>query len=152
MRILRPRRTAGNQTERRTGAAMVETALVLPIMMMVILGIVEFGRAFMVCQLLTNAAREGGRSAVIPGSTSPQVTADIQGLVANTVGVDTTEVAVSILVTPYAGGNSHSDLSLAQKRDLCDIRVVVAYDNVSFVPAKWMTGVNLTGQTAMRHE
>ncbi|MCA9030867.1 MAG: pilus assembly protein [Planctomycetaceae bacterium] len=131
---------------------MVETALVLPIMMMVILGIVEFGRAFMVCQLLTNASREGGRAAVIPGSTSPQVTADVQTLVANTVGVDTTEVTVGITVTPYAGGNPHSDLSLAQKRDLCDIRVVVAYDAVSFVPTRWLTGVNLTGQTAMRHE
>ncbi len=35
--------------------------------------IFEFGRAYQMTQVLTNAAREGARVAVLPGSTSDQV-------------------------------------------------------------------------------
>ena len=47
-----------NRRHDRRGAALVEMALVLPIFFGVVLGIVEFGRAMMVSQMVTNAARE----------------------------------------------------------------------------------------------
>jgi Flp pilus assembly protein TadG len=43
------------------GAAAVEFALILPILLLLVLGLVEFGRAFNVQISLTNAAREGAR-------------------------------------------------------------------------------------------
>jgi Flp pilus assembly protein TadG len=78
----------GLRTER--GAAAVEFALVLPILLVLIFGIVEFGRAFQVRATLEAAAREGARvmavqndpaaarTAVQSASTSlnPSVTAD----------------------------------------------------------------------------
>lgn len=51
------------QSER--GAAAVEFALLAPILIMLILGIMEFGRAYNVQVSLTNAAREGARSMAI---------------------------------------------------------------------------------------
>ena len=48
------------------GAALVETAFVLPIMLLVCVGILEFGRAYQTWQVITNAAREGARVAVLP--------------------------------------------------------------------------------------
>ena len=131
---------------------MVETALVLPIMLMIILGIVEFGRAFSVSQLLTNAAREGNRMSVLSGVTTQNVIDEVHLLTTSTVGVSSSNVAVQVTVTPFAGGAQHSDLTLAQKRDLVDVRVTVAYQNVSLMPVRWMQGVNLVGQSAMRHE
>jgi len=72
------------------------------------------------------------------------------------VGVNPDDVAVDITVTPHISNKTttteHGDLSIAQKRDLCSIRVTVPYDKVSLMPVKWLTGVNLTGQAAMRHE
>lgn len=50
------------------GQALMETALVLPIVLLVAVGIFEFGRAFQTWQILTNAAREGARIAVLPGT------------------------------------------------------------------------------------
>jgi Flp pilus assembly protein TadG len=41
------------------GQALVEVALMLPIMLLLILGAVDFGRLFMTKFILTNAAREG---------------------------------------------------------------------------------------------
>src|SRR3712207_104148 len=51
------------------GAALVETALTVPLILLVTVGIFEFGRAYQTWQVLTNAAREGARVAVLPGAT-----------------------------------------------------------------------------------
>ena len=49
------------------GAALLETAITLPLVLLVCVGIFEFGRAFQTWQVITNAAREGARMAVLPG-------------------------------------------------------------------------------------
>ena len=48
------------------GTAILETAMTLPLLLLVTIGIFEFGRAFQTWQVLTNAAREGARVAVLP--------------------------------------------------------------------------------------
>ena len=60
------------------GSALVEMALTLPLMLLVSVGIFEFGRAYQTWQVLTNAAREGARIAVLPGSTDQNVNARVQ--------------------------------------------------------------------------
>ena len=50
------------------GAAIIEVALTLPLLLLVSVGIFEFGRAYQTWQVLTNAAREGARVAVLPDS------------------------------------------------------------------------------------
>lgn len=49
------------------GTALLETALTLPLLLAVGVGIFEFGRAYQHWQVLTNAAREGARVAVVTG-------------------------------------------------------------------------------------
>ena len=51
---------------RQRGAALVESAMVIPILLLISAGIFEFGRAYQTWQVLTNAAREGARVAVLP--------------------------------------------------------------------------------------
>ena len=51
---------------RERGAALLETAIALPLVLLFSVGIFEFGRAFQTWQVLTNAAREGARVAVLP--------------------------------------------------------------------------------------
>ncbi|HXD20815.1 MAG TPA: TadE family protein [Vicinamibacterales bacterium] len=55
------------------GAALLEMALTLPMMLLVAAGIFEFGRAYQTWQIITNAAREGARIAVLPGTTDTMV-------------------------------------------------------------------------------
>lgn len=57
----------------RTGAAVVEFAIVAPLLFMLTLGMMEISRMVMVKQLLINASREGARLAVLPGATSAEV-------------------------------------------------------------------------------
>ena len=49
------------------GAALVEFALAVPLLLVVIAGIVDFGFAFQRYEVITNAAREGARMATLPG-------------------------------------------------------------------------------------
>lgn len=65
--------TRAGASSRRRGAAMIEFALVLPIFVALMFGILEFGRAFMVQQIITNGAREGARLAILAGSTEASV-------------------------------------------------------------------------------
>jgi Flp pilus assembly protein TadG len=51
------------------GSALLETALTLPLLLLVSVAIFEFGRAFQTWEVLTNAAREGARVAVLPNTT-----------------------------------------------------------------------------------
>lgn len=142
-----------NQKPERDGAALVETALVLPIFFMIVLGIIEFGRAMMVAQLLTNGAREGTRVAIMPGSTNTEVETAVKSFVTNSVGVAANKVTVNITVTPAAGNpNPGNNVALANKRDLCTVVVQVAFSDVDYLPGKFLGGSQLIGQSAMRHE
>jgi len=50
------------------GQAMVELALILPILLLLIFGIIEFGRIFSTQLIVTSCAREAARSAVVGAS------------------------------------------------------------------------------------
>ena len=62
-----------NTRRRERGAALVEAAITVPIILLISVGIFEFGRAYQTWQVLTNAAREGARVAVIAGTTDAEV-------------------------------------------------------------------------------
>ena len=94
-----PRRTV--RSER--GAALVEAAFALPLLLLVCVGIIEFGRLYQTWQVMTNAAREGARVAVLPAQPNGGVDARVRqylqmgGLNSdNTVGVDVTAVDLSL--------------------------------------------------------
>lgn len=50
------------------GAALVEAAVTIPLLLLIAVAIFDFGRAYQTWQVLTNAAREGARYSVTPGA------------------------------------------------------------------------------------
>lgn len=86
---------------KRRGAAAVEFALVAPLFFLLIVGMLEFGRAVMVQQILTNAAREGARAAVLDGATANGVRNSVTtylsnaGITGSTVQITPTEPATA---------------------------------------------------------
>jgi Flp pilus assembly protein TadG len=141
------------RNQKRRGAAMVEMALVLPIFVTVVLGIVEFGRAMMVAQMCTNAAREGVRLAVLDSSTNAEVEQAVKDLMVSSAGVSAGNVTATITITPAAGNpNPGNNLSQAGTRDLVRVRVSVPFDQVAYVSGDWLAGKTLASEAAMRHE
>lgn len=60
------------------GTALLEAAITVPIVLLIAVGIFEFGRAYQTWQILTNAAREGARVAVLSTSTESGVTSRVR--------------------------------------------------------------------------
>jgi Flp pilus assembly protein TadG len=84
---------------------MVEFALVLVILMLLVVGIVEFGRVWNMYQILANAAREGARLASLPAgfTTAAAVTAKVQSYL-STGNVDPSKAVVTIGGAGVDGG------------------------------------------------
>lgn len=51
----------------QSGAEVIEFALVLPLLLLIVMGIIDFGLIFRTYEVITNAAREGARIGVLPG-------------------------------------------------------------------------------------
>jgi Flp pilus assembly protein TadG len=73
--------------DRDDGAELIEMAIVLPLLLLLIMGIFDFGFLFQRYIVLTNAAAEGARVASLPGYTAADVTARVSAYAINS-GVD----------------------------------------------------------------
>ena len=140
----------------RSGAAAVEFALVLPLFLAIVLGIVEFGRAMMVGQLVTNAAREGARLAVLNGATNDQVEAAVLDNLQRTLGISTESssgVSVEFTVEPDTGHPDAGDeVANALTRDLCTVEVRVSHELVKYHSLTYLANSDFVARSAMRHE
>jgi Flp pilus assembly protein TadG len=65
------------------GSALVEAAITIPILLLITVGIFEVGRAYQTWQVLTNAAREGARVAILPNTTAGTVTSLVRTYMTN---------------------------------------------------------------------
>jgi Flp pilus assembly pilin Flp len=82
MRSVRGR--CGKFVRDESGAAIVEFALVMPILALFLFGIIDFGRAFYTMNNLVSAAREGSRlAAVLAAPLDPASQANIRTRVRN---------------------------------------------------------------------
>jgi len=89
------------------GAASVELALVLPVLLLVVFGIIDFGRAYNSKILVGAAAREGARVAAHGGSRT-----DVEGQVAK--AMDGATVTVE---TPALCDEEEADATVAVSLD-----------------------------------
>jgi Flp pilus assembly protein TadG len=105
MREKRIRNTLGNEK----GQSLVEFALVAPMLLLLVIGIAEFGRAWMTQNILTGAAREAVRLLAVPAPAGGPAAANARvvavltsaGITANNISVNdnTSFQAVSVSVT-----------------------------------------------------
>jgi Flp pilus assembly protein TadG len=108
------------------GAAAVETALVLPILLLLVFGIIDFGRMLNAQITLTEAAREGARAVALDSAPEPRVATATQGL----GGLD----AVDISIEPEQGcGSSPSPDD--------DAQVTVTYTFSFITPVGALAGI-----------
>jgi Flp pilus assembly protein TadG len=92
------------------GQALLETAMVLPLVLLISVGIFEFGRAYQTWQVLTNASREAARIAILPGTTDSDIRTRVQQYLTNgqipnpssaTVAIDRTKtVSIGLGTAP----------------------------------------------------
>jgi Flp pilus assembly protein TadG len=125
----------------RRAAAAVEFAVVAPVFLLLVFGMIEYGRMVMVYQVLTNASREGARVAVLDGATTASVTAQVNSyLTSGSVS------GATVTVAPNPPTN-------AQYGDPVTVTVSVPFSQVSWLPSPMYLGTTtLTSATVMRRE
>ena len=82
------------RSQKRRGAAMVEAAFVLPVFFTFVFGMMEMSQMGMTAQLITDAALEGCRVAVIDGKTQTDVNDTVQTIM-NSVGITKYSMAIT---------------------------------------------------------
>jgi len=98
-----------NFGKRQEGQSVVEFALVLPIFILLLMGIIEFGRIWMTMNVLSSASREGARIAAVTGPDASRVNNTVQSalssasLPSGTVSINgpngNSEVTVTVQIT-----------------------------------------------------
>lgn len=135
----------------KRGAATVEFAVVLPILLMIIFGILEFGRVLYVDQSLSWAAREGARIAALPGTDNTQVT--------NAVNEKLSESGLTADNVSFKNANDDtiitdiSDSSQAPPGTPIKVIIAVNYSNVAYLISGFFPSLQtaqLTGEAVMR--
>lgn len=82
---------------RDSGSVLVEFALVVPILLVIFAGIVDFGLMMQRREVVTNAAREGARIAVLPGYDAADVQARVNAYLDNGIAAGASASAVTTL-------------------------------------------------------
>lgn len=115
----------------RKASALVEMALVLPILTLMLVGILEFGRILMVKQVITNAAREAARVGVIYSD--------------DTQALETAQSAAENYIT--ASGVALEKATVAPQFTIVgtdDALAVVVDYNYDSLLAGWIPGIDAT--------
>ena len=95
-------RLAGSPGKREDGQSLVEFALVVPIFLLVLFSIVDFGMAFHAWITVTNSAREGARVGAVR-ATSPQIEQRVRDTAES---LDQANLTVSVTNAEGAPGGS----------------------------------------------
>jgi len=140
-------RGARKRRDGQRGAAIVEFALVLPLLLTLVLGAIDWGWYFFIDQLVTNAAREGARAGTMlpPTSSDSDATAAATGASNNyltSVQLKATGVAATTVTVTTAGGSTKA------------VQVTITYPVGSltgFMPPALLP-VNAVGLSVMRRQ
>jgi Flp pilus assembly protein TadG len=139
---------------RQRGAAAVELGLSLPLFLILISGVWEVGRIVEVQQVLSNAAREGGRQAssgLITTSAVQQVVSSYVKLALNdndSTGATGVARTQNLTVTVSDVTNPNTDPSVATQLDVFQVTVTLPFKDVRWVNLPLVTtdSTILTGQ------
>ena len=102
----------------KKGQSLVETAIILPIILILIMGIIDFGLLFNNYILISNAAREGARNAALGGEDA-LVVQTVQNM---TTALDITKMTITI--SPGYSSRNHG----------VGVSVTVTYKNTMLTP------------------
>lgn len=146
-RLLRQRYRNPGRSGVRSGAAMLEMAIVLPIFLMLVLGIIEMGRVMMINQMACNACREGARRAVIPGMTDDTVMGIVNGYL-DAAGISPTGRSVKLMDS----GGSEVSLATIGSHESVTLEVSFPYAENTWGFTAIMGATQSVNQATMRRE
>lgn len=133
----RMRRSMRRLLRSERGASAVEFAMILPILVLLVVGIAEFGRAFQVKGTLAAAAREGVRTMALQNDQAAARTMVENVAASLNPAVTDADISISPAACPTTYPNN------------TDVTLTISY-HLPFFTGFFGSGVDLTGQGVMR--
>lgn len=131
----------------KRGASAVEFAIILPLLIVLVFGIIEFGAFLFNQQVITNASREGARRGIV--SQSPRVTDGEIGSVVDSY-------CTNHLVTFGTANNPVTSVTRTGTSFGDDLKVTITYNYSFLVIPSFVPGVTsprtMTASTLMKYE
>jgi Flp pilus assembly protein TadG len=121
----------------RCGVAAVEFAILLPLIMALLFGTIEVGRLIEIQQIMSNAAREGGRQA----STGQLTNAQVQQVILDyltAASIPTANATVTVTNLTSSG----VDALRAAQMDQFQVNVSLPFSDVRWVALNWFVPAN----------
>ncbi len=117
----------------RSGTAAVELAVVAPLVLILLLGLLEFGRMVQVNQIVSNAAREGARQASTGTATYANVQTTVQNYLTRAGITNQTGLVVNVYDVTQGNSGPQFNPSTAAWMDQLQVYVSLPYSNVQIV-------------------
>lgn len=136
----------------QTGSNIVEFALILPLLLVLVFGIIDFGLALFDKAVITNASREGARAGMVfkvPRLTDAEIEAVVQTYAGShlvTFGTPNLQTTITRIDVDGLAGNMSSG-------DTLSVRVEYPYNYLvmnKLIPA--LGSLNLSSTSVMRYE
>ncbi len=118
------------------GASAVEFGLILPLLLLLVLGIVEFGHAFQVHGTLSSAAREGARAMALRNDQDQARDAVREAAAALDPGITDAQITIDPPACPFGATG-------------VNVRLTIDYP-MPFLTDFFGSGVGMTGTGVMR--
>lgn len=143
----RPPRRRGRR--RREGQSLVEFAVVLPVFMLILAGIIDFGMGLYSQMTVINAAREGARLGVVQPGDLPAIEARVEAMAA---GLDASQLTVPAPACLRPSGSSFVTCTGTQWVSGDAVVVEVEYDYRMIWPLAFGNTIHLSSTVQMRIE
>lgn len=126
MRTKRGQRARGfGKAKRCRGTTLIEGVLVLPLLLLLIFGLIEYGSLFLRLQQVANVARQAARVAATPDATSGQVTTLITTMM----------TSAGLGGSGYTATVTPADPSSAERGGQVTVKIEITYANIAITNA-----------------
>ncbi|GAB3350947.1 TadE/TadG family type IV pilus assembly protein [Modestobacter lapidis] len=129
----------GRRLHGERGASAVEFALIVPLLIVLVLGIAEFGHAFSVQGTLSSAAREGARAMALQNDQAAAKAAVRTAASTLSPGITDAQVAITPASCPLTGGTAATTY----------VTVTISYPK-PYLTGFFGSGLGLTATGVMR--
>lgn len=119
--------------------------MVAPLLIVLVMGMLEIGRAVMATEVLAHAARIGARAGSLTTGTTSNVTSAVNELL-TAAGVNGATVTVTV-------NGAATEVGSSKAGDKISVTVTVPYSKVTWIGnPKYLSGKTLSGNCVMRRE
>lgn len=130
-----------------SGQALAEIAIALPLLLLMLIGIWEFARAYQIQQVVVNAAREGARIVVLPETSGGTVDSATNAINHYLAGGAVSGASINITGTEATGQPMTVQVSVPYSFNLIGPMIRLATGNDG-----GPGDINLSSSATMRHE